>query len=64
MKEKINSVFDELQGLDIKGTPNNTSILSYVYQTLREIYNELGGSDNAGNGESGNAVDISRRDNA
>jgi hypothetical protein len=38
--------------------------LSYVYQTLREIYNELGGSDNAGNGESGNAVDISRRDNA
>lgn len=47
MKEKINEVFTALQGLDIKATPNNVSIMSGVFATLREIYQEMGEQENA-----------------
>ena len=49
MKEQIEAVFNALKELDIKATPHNVSILSGVYDILREIYN--GGNDNAGNPE-------------
>lgn len=47
MQEKINDVFTLLQGLDIKATPNNVSILNEVYLTLRGIYQEMGEKENA-----------------
>ena len=49
MKEQIETVFNALTELDIKATPHNVSILSGVFDLLREIYN--GGNDNAGNPE-------------
>lgn len=45
---EINAIFDILQGLDIKGTPNNVRILDATYNSLRNIYKELGGKENAG----------------
>ena len=45
MKEKIESVFNALQHLDIKATPNNVEILTGVYQVLRDIYEEGGDAD-------------------
>lgn len=53
MREKIESVFNALQELDIKPTPNNVSILSGVFDVLREVYQ---GVDN-------NAVDTCGSDN-
>lgn len=41
MKEKVNDVFNALQELDIKATPNNVSIMSGVFNCLREIYSKL-----------------------
>lgn len=49
MKEQIESVFNALKELDIKATPHNVSILSGVFDILREIYN--GGDDIASNPE-------------
>lgn len=49
MKEQIEAVFNALKELDIKATPHNVSILSGVFDILREIYN--GGDVNAGNPE-------------
>ena len=41
MKERVEEVFDALQELDIKPTPNNVSIMSGVYSVLREIYESM-----------------------
>ena len=43
MKEKIETVFNALQELDIKATPHNVSLLSGVFDLLRDLYN--GGDD-------------------
>lgn len=41
MKERIAEVYDALKELDMKPTPNNTSIMSGVYRILKDIYAEL-----------------------
>lgn len=41
MKEKLSKVYDVLQKLDIKPTPNSVAILDWVYTVLREIYEEV-----------------------
>lgn len=41
MKEKIEGVFNALQKLDIKGTPNNVEVLCEVYAVLRDVYQEM-----------------------
>ena len=46
--KEINAIFDILQELDIKSTPNNVRILDATYNSLRDIYKELGGKENAG----------------
>lgn len=46
MKEKVNEIFDALQALEMKPTPNNVSIMNGVYAFLREIYNEMGETEN------------------
>ena len=59
MKEKLTSVFDVLQLLDMKPTPHNVSIMNGVYSVLREIYGELtkkGETENA-ESENGTAAD-------
>jgi hypothetical protein len=64
-QQKAAECFDALQNLELKPTPKNTSILSGVFQLLREIYHELGECENAGNTgtENGSAVDTVGRDN-
>ena len=47
MKEKIESVFNALQELDVRPTPQNVSILNAVYEILRGIYQEMGEKENA-----------------
>lgn len=47
MKEKISEAFNALQGLDIKATPNNVSILDGVFEILRSIYQEMEEEENA-----------------
>lgn len=41
MKERIESIFNALQGLDIKGTLNNTRIMAACLQELQNVYAEL-----------------------
>ena len=41
MKGRIGGIYNALQDLDIKPTPENTRILTAVYNTLRDIYAEL-----------------------
>ena len=53
MKERIEVIFEALQKLDIKATPNNVSILDGVYDVLRQIYQEEG-QNNADNTEGSN----------
>lgn len=48
MKEQLESVFNALQDLEVKPTPNNVSILNAVYATLREVYKGLEESENVG----------------
>ena len=48
MKEKVENIFNALQMLDIKATPNNVSILDGVFSVLREIYDGLGVLDHVG----------------
>ena len=48
MREQIEDVFNALQNLDIKATPNNVSILSGVYDVLREIYQGVAESADTG----------------
>ena len=45
MKEKIESVFNALQELDMKPTPNNVSIMDGVFSVLRDVYQELKGAE-------------------
>lgn len=47
MKEKIESVFNALQELDVRPTPQNVSILNAVFEVLRGIYQEMGENENA-----------------
>lgn len=44
-QKKVDEVFMALQDLDIKATPNNVSIMTGVYEVLREIYAETGEED-------------------
>ena len=60
MKEKIREIFEALQLIDIKQTPNNVSILNGVFAYLREIFKELEEQVNAGT-EGRNTPDISGR---
>ena len=41
MKEKIEEIWNALQGLDMKPTPHNVSIMSGVYDFLRAIFQDL-----------------------
>ena len=41
MKGKIGGIYNALQGLDIKPTPENARILTAVYNTLQDIYTDL-----------------------
>lgn len=48
IKARIETVFNVLQAIDIKGTPNNVDALNCAYSILREIYSELEAGENAG----------------
>ena len=41
MKGKIGGIYQALQGLDLKPTPDNAKIMTAVYNTLEDIYNDL-----------------------
>ena len=41
MKGKIGGVYNALQGLDLKPTPENAKIMTAVYNTLEDIYKKL-----------------------
>ena len=57
-KEKIETIFNSLQLLEIKATPKNVSILSGVYDLLRGMFKESGEIKNA-ESERGNTLEIS-----
>ena len=57
MKEKLETVFDSLQMLELKPTPSNVSILNGAYVILREIYKELGGLEDGEEPKEGAAAD-------
>lgn len=61
MKERIEAIFNTLQALDIKATPNNVSIMHGVYAELRGIYQEMEVAENGS--KDGTAVDFEGRDN-
>ena len=41
IKGKIGGIYNALQGLDIRPTPENARILTAVFNTLEAIYKEL-----------------------
>ncbi len=41
MKGRIGGIYNALQALDIRPTPENARILTAVYNTLQGIYEEL-----------------------
>lgn len=49
MKEQLSFVYDSLQGLELKPTPNNVNIMDAVYSTLREVYKEIEEKEGAEN---------------
>lgn len=53
--QKLSDVFDALQNLEIKPTPNNTEILHGIYSVLREVYSELEGGETDGRNETDHA---------
>jgi hypothetical protein len=61
MKNRIEWIFNSLQALDIKATPNNVSIMDGVFAELRGIYKEMEVSENGR--KDGTAADPERRDN-
>ena len=61
MKDRIEAIFNTLQTLDIKATPNNVSIMDGVYAELRGIYQEMEVSENGR--KDGTAADFAGRDN-
>ena len=48
MKEKLDWIFTQLQGLDIKPTLSNMETLVQVLYKLREVYNEIEGTETDG----------------
>lgn len=62
MKNKIESVFNSLQELDMKPSPHNVSIMDGVFSCLRDIYKEMEMIKNGGT-ENGSAADSDGRDN-
>ena len=52
MKRKIAGIYKALQGLELKSSPENARILTAVYNTLEDIYNELEEAEH-GRAESG-----------
>lgn len=48
MKDEITAIYDVLQNLEIKPTPNNVRILDATYNSLKKIYKELEEKENAG----------------
>ena len=52
MKDEVKSVFDLLQQLDMKPTPNNVSIMTIVYDTLRGLFNDQKEGENSGGSSS------------
>jgi hypothetical protein len=63
IKDRIESVYNSLQDLDMKPTPHNVGIMGDVYFTLRGIYRELEEAENAG-AKDGTAADPGGRDEA
>ena len=59
MINKINAVYDALKELDMKPTPNNTSIMAGVYRVLKEVYAELNEKEGA---DDGRIIDAEQRD--
>ena len=41
MKVKVKKAFDLLQGVTIKATEYNVSVIEFVLNTLREVYNQM-----------------------
>lgn len=48
MKQQIKEVFEALQLLDMKPTPNNVSIMNGVFEMLRGIYARMEDDADAG----------------
>ena len=46
MKGKIGGIYQALQGLELKPTPENAKIMTAVFNTLEDIYNELEEAEN------------------
>ena len=40
-KGRIGGIYQALQGLDLKPTPNNAKIMTAVFNTLEDIYREM-----------------------
>lgn len=51
MKGKIGGIYNALQDLDIRPTPENARILTAVYNTLQDIYTDLEKKEEAKNDE-------------
>ena len=56
MKDKINAVFEALKKLNIAATPGNVSIMTGVYNMLKEVYAELEEKE-GGDGDGGPEAD-------
>lgn len=41
MREKLKAVFEALKKMEIRATPENVSIMTGVFQYLKEIYAEM-----------------------
>ena len=63
IKDRIESVYNSLQDLDMKPTPHNVGIMDDIYFTLRGIYRELEEAENAG-AKDGPEADPGGRDEA
>lgn len=56
MLKKLEDIYDALQDLEIKPTPNNAAIMNGVFLVLREIYNELKEKEGANNDGSADSI--------
>ena len=48
MKGKIGGIYKALQGLELKPTPDNAKIMTAVFNTLEDIYQELEAAEHGG----------------
>lgn len=48
MKGKIGGIYKALQGLELKPTPDNAKIMTAVFNTLENIYQELEAAEHGG----------------